>query len=245
SGSWYLGHYDTAIALAEAGYVVAAPTHTGDSYADQSRSVFIMERPRHVSRVIDAMLSGWNGHARIDPARIGIFGFSAGAFTALVSIGGVPDLGKIAPFCKDHAGDFVCQMMARHTEVGSVLKPGRNGAHDVRIKAAVVVAPAVGFAFAPDGLKKVTVPVDLWRAEDDSVLPHPWYAETVREALPKAPSYHVIPKAGHFDFLPPCSDALAAVAKRICGSAAGFDRGEFHVKFNAAMVAFFGEALKN
>ena len=53
TGGSFLGHYDTAIALAEAGYVVAAVTHTGDNYADQSRSVFIMERPRHISRVID------------------------------------------------------------------------------------------------------------------------------------------------------------------------------------------------
>src|SRR5215471_7114935 len=29
-------HYDTALALAEAGFVVAALTHTGDNYMDQS-----------------------------------------------------------------------------------------------------------------------------------------------------------------------------------------------------------------
>lgn len=45
TGSSFLGHYDTAIALADAGYVVAAVTHTGDNYADQSRSIFIMDRP--------------------------------------------------------------------------------------------------------------------------------------------------------------------------------------------------------
>src|SRR5215510_7646801 len=29
-------HYDTALALAQSGFVVAAVTHTGDNYADQS-----------------------------------------------------------------------------------------------------------------------------------------------------------------------------------------------------------------
>ena len=39
TGSSFLGHFDTAIALADAGNVVAAITHTGDNYADQSRSL--------------------------------------------------------------------------------------------------------------------------------------------------------------------------------------------------------------
>lgn len=43
-------HYDTAMALAEAGYVVAAPTHTGDSSSDQSylgKRIDLIDRPRH------------------------------------------------------------------------------------------------------------------------------------------------------------------------------------------------------
>ena len=36
SGGSFEGHYDTALALAEAGFVIAAVTHTGDNYRDQS-----------------------------------------------------------------------------------------------------------------------------------------------------------------------------------------------------------------
>jgi predicted dienelactone hydrolase len=36
TGGSFEGHYDTALALAEAGFVVAAVTHTGDNYRDQS-----------------------------------------------------------------------------------------------------------------------------------------------------------------------------------------------------------------
>jgi predicted dienelactone hydrolase len=91
TGGSFLGHFDTAIALADAGFVVVAMNHTGDNYSDQSRSVDIMDRPRQVSRVIDHMLSSWEGHTAIDPERVEIFGFSSGGFTALASIGGVPD----------------------------------------------------------------------------------------------------------------------------------------------------------
>ena len=37
TGGSYAGHYDTALALARAGFVVAAMTHTGDNYRDTSR----------------------------------------------------------------------------------------------------------------------------------------------------------------------------------------------------------------
>lgn len=41
TGGWYGEHYDTALALARAGFVVAAVTHTGDNYADHSQAVQI------------------------------------------------------------------------------------------------------------------------------------------------------------------------------------------------------------
>lgn len=243
NGGSFLGHADTAIALADAGYVVAAVTHTGDNYADQSRAVYVMDRPRHISRLIDHMLSAWPGHGAIDPARVGMFGFSSGGFTTLVDVGGVPDFAKVGPMCRAHPDDYACRLIAKSG--GSVPAFAGTGAADRRIKAAVVAAPALGFAFAPDGLKDVTIPVQLWRAEDDQVLPQPRYAEAVRLALPHAPDYHVVPHAGHFDFLAPCSPALAGMAPEICTSAPGFDRVAFHRDFDAAVVGFFDQNLKS
>lgn len=248
TGGSYLGHYDTAMALAEAGFVVAAVTHTGDNYADQSRSLLILERARHISRVLDYMLTDWSGQAHIDAQKIGMFGFSAGGFTTLVSIGGRPDMTKIAPFCQTHTSDFACQLIARNrgesdSAIAAAAASVRDGSKDARIKAAVVAAPALGFTFAPDGLRGVTIPVQLWRAENDLILPHPWYAETVRQALPVPPEYHVVAKAGHFDFLAPCNQELAARVPAICSSAAGFDRRAFHADMNQAVVKFFRATL--
>lgn len=244
TGGSFLGHYDTAIALADAGYVVAAVTHTGDNYADQSRSVFIMDRPKQMSRVIDHILSSWDGRATIDSARIGMFGFSAGGFTTLVSIGGLADFSKVGPMCREHPEDFACQLIAKTGQAGIAL-PDSSLAQDHRIKAAVVAAPALGFTFSPDELKNVKIPVQLWRAENDVILPHPRYAEAVRRALPKIPDYHVVHKAGHFDFLAPCSVALANIAPVICKSDPGFDRVAFHQTFNTSVVDFFGKNLKH
>ncbi len=244
NGGSFLGHFDTAIALADAGFVVVAVTHTGDNHADHSRSVEVMDRPRHVSRVIDHMLSTWVRHSMLDPARIGMFGFSSGGFTALVSIGGIPDFSKVGPMCRQYPGDFACQLVAQSGSPIVVPLPAATaGAADPRIRAAVVAAPALGFTFSPDGLKNVKVPVQLWRAENDAVVPHPRYAEAVRLALPQAPEYHVVPQAGHFDFLVPCSSALASIAPAICTSGAGFDRAAFHAIFDAAVVSFLSKTL--
>jgi len=242
TGGSFLGHYDTAIALADAGYVVATVSHTGDNYADQSRSVFIMDRPRQMSLVIDHMLSSWDGRATIDANRIGMFGFSAGGFTTLVSIGGLPDLATVGPMCREHPEDFACQLIAKSGQAGHVPADVNSGPEH-RIKAAVVAAPALGFTFAPDGLKHVRIPVQLWRAEDDAILPQARNTEAVRRALADVPDYHVVHHAGHFDFLAPCSVALATIAPVICQSAPGFDRVAFHRIFNAAVVDFFDKNL--
>src|SRR5258708_1363424 len=82
SGGWFGGHVDTALALAEAGYVVAAPTHAGDNYKDtvQFGTVSVLtSRPRQVVRVVDFMLESWAGHDQLDPPRTGIFAFAAAA----------------------------------------------------------------------------------------------------------------------------------------------------------------------
>ena len=237
SGS-YASHYDTALALAAAGYIVVAPTHTGDNWRDQSGVLNIMDRPRQISRVIDYMLGGWPGRASIDPARIGMFGFSAGGFTALVTVGGRPDLRKVTPYCAAHQQQYTCTLVAGHPS-----SPLVDPVADPRIKAAVVAAPAVGFAFMPDGLRAVTVPVQLWRADLDHVLPPADYADAVRAALPTPPDFQTAPGADHFDFLAPCSPALASAVPVICQEIGGFDRAGFHVRLNALIVAFFNQAL--
>jgi predicted dienelactone hydrolase len=145
--------------------------------------------------------------------------------------------------CRQYPEDFVCQLITKSQ--GPVVVPATTVVTDTRIKAAVIAAPALGFTFSPDGLKNVKVPVQLWRAENDVVVPHPRYAEAVRLALPEVPDYHVVSNAGHFDFLAPCSDALASMAPAICTSSPGFDRAAFHVGFDSAVVKFFKNMLGN
>ena len=239
TGGSFAGHADTAQALAEAGFIVAALTHTGDNYADQSKATDMANRPRQLSVLIDYMLSASPMKAAIDPERVGAFGFSSGGFTVLVAAGGKPDLSRVLAHCRAHPDFFDCKLTASRPLPASALLP--TWTHDPRIKAVVSAAPALGYAFRD--LSKVTMPLQLWRAADDQILPDPEYATAVKAALPKPPEYHVVPGAGHFDFLGPCNDQGKANNAAICASAPGFDRAAFHHTFNAAIAAFFAANL--
>lgn len=240
-GGSYAGHLDTATALANAGFVVAALTHNGDSWRDQSNPTAIWERPRQLKLLTDYMLGAWRDHEHTDANRVGAFGFSAGGFTVLTAAGGEPDLRTITDHCKAHPTFEVCQIVQQHRSFP--LATNIVWTHDPRIKAVVSAAPAIGFTFGSKGLSAVRQPVQLWRAEDDKVLPYPYYAEAVRLALPNPPEMHVVANAGHYDFLAPCSSKLAAHVPEICTSKPGFDRAAFHERFDRDIVAFFTRTL--
>jgi predicted dienelactone hydrolase len=240
-GGSYVGHLDTATALANAGFVVAALTHNGDSWRDQSSPAAIWERPRQLKLLTDYMLGAWSDHGRLDANRVGAFGFSAGGWTVLTAAGGEPDLRTVADHCKAHPAFEDCQIVEQHPVT---LDSDIVWTHDPRIKAVVAAAPALGFAFGSKGLAAVLQPVQLWRAEDDLILPHPYYAEAVRLALPKPPETHVVVDAGHYDFLKPCSVELATRVPAICTSRPGFDRAAFHERFDQDVVAFFTRTLR-
>jgi predicted dienelactone hydrolase len=239
-GGSYAGHLDTATALANAGFIVAALSHNGDSWRDPSNPTAIWERPRQLKLLTDYMLGAWRDHGRIDATRVGAFGFSAGGMTVLTEAGGEPDLQTFADHCKAHPAFEDCQIVKQHP---LSLDTDVVWTHDSRIKAVVSAAPAVGFAFGSKGLAAVRQPVQLWRAEDDQVLPHPHYAEAVRSALPMPPETHVVADAGHYDFLKPCSAELATRVPAICTSKPGFDRAAFHERFDRDIVAFFKRTL--
>jgi predicted dienelactone hydrolase len=91
-------HADLALALAAAGYVVAAPMHPGDNYADQNvvGSVsWLSGRNQQLRATVDYLLNDWQGHDRIDPQRVGAFGFSAGGFTVLTAVGALHPAWKL------------------------------------------------------------------------------------------------------------------------------------------------------
>jgi predicted dienelactone hydrolase len=246
-GGWLGAHADTALALAQAGFVVVAPTHTGDNGDDESYppARWMVDRPRHLSRVLDYMLAAWNEHGHLDASRIGTFGFSAGGYTALVAIGGEPDLQAAADHCANDPAELTCMLGMASAFTGPTAAPTWH--HEPRIKAAVVAAPGLGFAFTAKGLARVTAPVQLWAASGDRNVPPASNSDIVRLALGSRAEFHSVDGPGHFVFRPPCRPDLEAAFPKVwamaCVDPPGFDRAAFHRRFNADVVAFFERTL--
>ena len=238
---WFGGHKHTAVALVDAGFVVAAVNHPGDSAFDQSRvddlSVLV-ERPADIKRLIDFLLGAWPDAQKIDRERVGLFGFSMGGYTGLVSLGGNPDLRKGLAGCKG-SSLRACQQL----EDGEL--PALPLVHDPRIKAGVIVDPALGFLFQVDNLKEVKAPIQLWSSDPKLGADHVsgCCAAGINQRLPSKPDYHLVPNAVHFAFLAPCSTRDVQDFPRICTDAAGFDRDAFHQNFHAEVVRFFRQYL--
>ena len=240
NGGWYAGHDDTARALADAGFIVAALTHPGDNFRDHSRGLQLTGRAPQLSALIDYMVGDWRGPVVVDPDRIGAFGFSAGGFTVTSIVGGVSDSRAILAHCAAHPDLFACRLLAMEP---LDLTQWRPETRDVRVKAAVIAAPAFGESFTTASLASITVPIQLWQAADDQILPAPYNVEPIRDRLGRAAEYHRVEGAGHYDFLPACGPQMQAQVPELCASAPGFDRAAFKAEFNRQVVAFFRAAL--
>ncbi len=250
---WYAGHADTAAALADAGYIVAAPSHTGNTWSDMSSSLdqWMIDRPRHISHVLDQLLADDELSSLIDPAKIGVYGFSAGGYTAIGLIGGIPDLKLASRHCDDYPQEFVCaEGMIEQINLKDMDKlPAEAWGADPRIKAASIAAPGFGFAYSRKSLENVSAAVQLWSGERDSSVPTETNAALLKARLPNPPETHWVDKAGHFAFIVvPCREAFKRADPEeyefVCGDADGFDRYAFHDEMHIEMVRFFDEAFR-
>jgi predicted dienelactone hydrolase len=244
NGGGLQSHADLALALASAGYVVAAPMHAGDNFADQSAAgaaTLYSNRTRQLRVAVDHMLTRWQGRDRIDPERVGAFGFSAGGFTVLAAAGAQPDMRLIAKHCAQ-APEFVCDVLRHFNSplVNADSSSSEPMQPTPRLRAVVLAAPGLGFTMTPTGLANVQIPVQLWSGEKDEQVPYATNARRIREALGPKVEFHSVPGAGHTSFLAPCGLMRPAA---VCSDPDGFDRGSLHSAMNEDVVRFFDQHL--
>jgi predicted dienelactone hydrolase len=230
------GHHDLAVELARAGYVVCAIEHPGDNYGDQSRvgtERVLLGRAWQLSAAIDALFAEPMFVDHLDERRIGVAGFSAGAYTSLLLVGAKPDFSLWAGYCSRHPDDAV---FCRSTP--PVLTLGDKPTFDARVRAAYLMAP-VGVFFGERSLAPVRAPVALAVAEKDSVLLPAENAEVVRAGLSTVFEFTQIAGADHYVFLAPCNGEA-----KLCADPPGVDRRAVHRQLDAAAVKFFQTHLR-
>ena len=245
-------HSHTALALAEAGYVVVALTHPGDNYQNPLTSPFdwLVSRPADISETIDFMLSDWVHADRIDADRIGVYGFSAGGYTALASAGAVIDFDVRVRFCRDNPQEHTCGDDADGIVAPAAFYPQlRAVTGDPRIGAISVSAPGFSYSFDREALAEVTVPVQIWSGTLDESVPHETNGALLAANLPHSPDVHVVEGAGHFAFTAICPSSVRQYDRYAwniyCVDADGFDRADFHQVFHRGIVEFFNSTLSH
>ena len=243
TGGGRLNHRDTAIRLAEAGYIVAAPEHAGDSWRDgrhSGTSANWLRRPRQLGAVLDRLLNDAEFGPRIDDERIGAVGHSAGGYSVLALIGGRADLSVLAHHCTRH-----------RAEDPQFCAYGRPGGHDDltmpnltdrRVGAVVAVAP-VGALFGEGAFSGVVIPTQIHRLDNDRVLRRPWHAEHIAAQMGDRARLVVHPKAHHFAFISPFPPALADGVGPAGYDPEGFDRRAFLAQIDEQILEFFDAAL--
>ena len=108
-------HSDLAVALVDAGFVVAMPEHQGDNFKDPGAPgpASWRRRPAEVSRAIDAV----GRDARFAPLlrldKVGMYGMSAGGHTALSLAGGRWSPASFSRHCVAHIAEEIGRASCR------------------------------------------------------------------------------------------------------------------------------------
>ena len=241
NGGGMFSHHDTAEYLARHGFVVAAIEHPGDNFHDASgvgSDRVLVGRSAQLSALLDFLISSPEFSALVDATRIGVTGFSAGGYTALVAVGARPRLARIESYCARHARSVLC------SGGGSVAlsAPPLVANADARIRAAFVMSPVAAY-FDDDSLAPIVAPVAVYAAGEDAVLPIADNARWLRDRLATLVTYTEIAGADHFVFLAPCTARMADINPVLCRDPPGTDRRAIHQSINAALLDFFSAQL--
>ncbi len=250
TGGSEVGHHHLATRLARDGYLVAALRHPGDNWQDRSMITsghYFGERPRQVSRVLDALLVSPEWGARIPAERIGAVGHSAGGYTVLALVGAQAEPQRAAQHCRSVQDDPVFCALGKGPASGPDTKAGtapppdalRVSVPDRRIRAVVALAP-MAVVFTPESLAAITVPVRVIVAERDAVLVGKYHGGHVVAHLPRAQA-STAAGAGHFAFMAQPSMPLPSDAGDAASNPPGFDRVAYQPQLENQVAEFFAQ----
>lgn len=248
-----------ARALASRGYIVAAVNHPGNNALEKyTAEGFLIwwERARDLTTVIDMLLRDREFRRLIDPNRIGAAGFSLGGYTVIELAGGRTDPALFREFCRS-SGPGECvdppefpNLFARWAELEAtnhafrraVSQSGRSY-RDPRIRSVFAIAPALGPAFIPESLRRITTPVAIIAGSDDRIVPVGSNARLLARFTPHA-RLTLLRGVGHYTFLATCTDAGRRARPQLCDDVTGVDREAIHQRTADNAARFFASTLR-
>jgi len=241
--------------MARAGYVVVAVDHPGNNGLDRmtpAGAVMTWDRANDLRAALEAVKADSVIGSHLDLHRVGVAGFSAGGFTALVSAGARVNMNRFASFCREHPEDGVCKpqkefALTLDDAVRTLQEPelAAEAAHAgddhsiPGVRAAFAISPAIVQGLEPEGLKRMKTPVAILLGDADVTAPPDTNGRVAARAIPHA-EVNELPGVGHYDFLSTCTPAAEATIE-ICQHTV--PQEPTHQAAIDMALAFFGRTL--
>lgn len=242
TGGHRYNQYYLSEALASHGYIVAAlehPFNNAFDNQDQGTVANLWNRPKDVSFVLDQLLNNQDLTSMLNQNQIGFIGHSIGGYTGFVLAGAIPDLTLVIDYCREYPEDWLmCNKVEREMELPENDKLDFSVLVDTRIKALMLLAPALGQAFEKKDMVNVHRPVLLITSGQDEVLIKPHNIQRYLKALPESPKHETFPNAGHYVYLHECPIIVKIIAGSACRDI-GTPRAEIHPQLQQIAVFFF------
>lgn len=251
-----------ADALARQGYVVAAVDHPGTTTFDRDpgKAARLWERPRDVSRALDALLADHS--LNISPTRIAAIGHSLGGWTVAELAGARFDTRLMMQDCEMRFGAIACRLFAELGIGRSSVSTEKLGSdlRDARIGAAVTLDLGPARGFTPESLKAIRISFLVIAAGADIAKDEAAKAEVaatrqdsryLARYLPQATTTTTeIADALHFSFLQICKPGAIDLIEEeapgegiVCKDGGTRDRAAIHQEVAKMIAAFLAQAL--
>lgn len=254
-GSWRNLNWLAADLVAR-GYVVAAPDHPGTTFTDKrpSEAVRLWERPRDLSRVLDALVADKTLLGEFLPGRVAAVGHSLGGWTVIALAGGRFQSSLISGECPPANASPFCRTLRQLGLADAKSAPELAGnMRDPRIAAVVSLDPGAARGFTPKSLAAVPVPVLILAAgrEIPEIAALKSDSAYLEKHLPAVSTHYAeIPDALHFTFMQLCKPGAVALIERedpgegyVCEDGGGRTREEIHRDVADRIIGFLDGAL--
>lgn len=246
----WLGEY-----LAAHGYIAAAVNHPGNNalepYTIEGFTLWWL-RAHDLTVALNHLLDDRTFGPHIDRARIGAAGFSLGGYTMMEIAGGVTNQQAVIDYCNSPRSRGTCNihefpdlvakaedLLKTDSDFAAAFAEGDKSYRDPRVRAVFAIAPALGPAFSPQALAKISIPVQIVVGAADPLAPPADNAEYFARHIRGAKLVILPGGVAHYTFLEPCTPSAAKQLPAYCDNAPGVNRVRVHDQVATMAAQFF------
>ncbi|WP_425513757.1 alpha/beta hydrolase family protein [Ensifer oleiphilus] len=243
-----------ATSLAKQGFIVAAPTHPGNTGTNRSaaETMKLWLRPADIGATLDMVEKQPLFENHLEPERVGALGLSMGGSTVLTLAGARIDPIRLASYCDtDVLNPSLCGWVRQSgvdLHAMDMKLAGRNN-KDKRIQFVMAIDPAPVDVFQVSTFSEASIPVDIVNLGRPGKIPRTALASEIAKAIPEG-KYSTIEDASHYSMFGECKPNAAEIAETkqlgdpICSDGGGQSRLEIHEQLIKLVTEAFARELK-